>query len=134
MNKLDADIIERALEVEHKEGVNPEDWKKVNPKLLVVVDYLISLCDNLNLPLKITSIIRPKIPGVSKSNTHGEGRAFDVSVNGWTDADIRNVVFMVNRNLNVGAISAKDGLEREAVYEDGKTAGTAPHLHFQVRP
>jgi hypothetical protein len=126
-------VIERAMEIDHKEGVNPEDWKRVKENLLVLVDFVINECDKLNLPLKITSIIRPKIPGVSKTDTHAEGRAFDVSVIGWSQSDIRTMCLEVNRKLNIGAYSTKDGLEREAVYEDGFTAGKGAHIHFQVR-
>lgn len=131
MSKLK--IIESLKNLFHKEGVNHEDWHRVHPNLLVLADYVLAHCETHNLPLIITSIIRPKIKGVSVSKTHQEGRAFDASVKGWSDEDIRFLVDAVNEKLSIGAISFSDGKEREVIYEDGITAGTAPHLHFQVR-
>lgn len=128
-----ADVIERCEELEHKDGVNPGDWKKVNPKLLVVADFAINYCDNVNLPILVTSVIRPKIKGVSKTDIHSDGRAFDLSVKGWSHADIKSFVSAINNGLNVGAYSKSDGLEREAIFEDGVTAGKGAHLHLQVR-
>lgn len=127
------DIIERAMELDHKDGVNPEDWNKVNEKLLIIIEAVINHCDLHILPLKITSIIRPKIPGFSKTETHSEGRAFDISLIGWTDADARDCCHVINNKLHVGAVSASDKQEREAVFEDGLTAGKGRHIHFQSR-
>lgn len=117
----------------HKPGVNADDWDRVSSKLLVLADYLMSHCETYNLPIVITSIIRPKIKGVSKSRTHEEGRAFDISVKGWSAHDVKFLVDAVNEKHSIGAISLTDGKEREVIYEDGIKAGTAPHLHFQVR-
>lgn len=117
----------------HKEGVNKDDWDKVHPNLLVLADYVYSHCETHNLQLVITSIIRPKIPGVSKTDIHAKGRAFDVSVKGWSQEDIKFLVDSVNEKLTIGAISLRDKQEREAVYEDGVSAGRGAHLHFQVR-
>ncbi|MGE3607991.1 MAG: hypothetical protein AB7I27_00285 [Bacteriovoracaceae bacterium] len=126
------DVIANAKKLFHKPGVNSSDWDKVKPELLILIDYVISHCETYNLPLTITSIIRPKIKGISKSVTHQEGRAFDISVRGWSHEDIRFLVDNINEKFTIGAISLKDGKEREAIYEDGVNAGTAPHLHFQV--
>lgn len=126
-------IIPKLKELYHKEGVNKDDWDKVHPNLLVLADYVLSHCETYNLPLVITSIIRPKIQGVSKTDIHARGRAFDVSVKGWSQQDIQFLVDAVNEKLTIGAISLKDGQEREAVYEDGVSVGRGAHLHFQVR-
>lgn len=127
-------LIERIQEVEHKEGVNPDDWNKVHPNLLILADELISFCDNRNMPLKFTSIIRPKIQGVSKTDIHSTGRAFDISLIGWSDAEARDCAYVFNRKFKIGAISKSTGEENEVVFEDGITAGRGRHLHFQVRP
>jgi hypothetical protein len=136
-NKLTEEYIgnvtELAMELDHKDGVNPEDWKKVDPKLLIILDALVSYCDTMNLPIKITSIIRPKIEGVSKTDIHADGRAFDISLIGWTNSDARDCAHTINRTLNTGAYSLKDGLEREVVFEDGINAGQGRHLHLQCR-
>lgn len=127
------DVIKNAKGLFHKPGVNSGDWDKVKPELLILIDYVISHCDTHNLPLVITSIIRPKIPGVSKSVTHQEGRAFDISVRGWSQEGIKFLVDNINEKFTIGAISLKDGKEREAIYEDGISAGKGAHLHMQVR-
>lgn len=127
------DVIANAKKLFHKPGVNSSDWDKVKPELLILIDYVISHCETYNLPLTITSIIRPKINGVSKSVTHQEGRAFDISVRGWSHEDIKFLVDNINDKFTIGAISLKDGKEREAIYEDGVTAGLGSHIHLQCR-
>ncbi len=122
-----------AKTLRHKSEVNIQDWDKVHSDLLEILGFVVEFCVNYALPLLITSIIRPKIPGVSKSKTHEEGRAFDISVHGWSQSEIDALVSEVNEAFHVGAISLSDKKEREAVYENGVTAGTAPHIHFQVR-
>jgi hypothetical protein len=132
--KLKLEIIKRASELVHKQGVNPADWEKVKEPLLLVIDWLISRCDQTGLPIRITSIIRPKIPGVSTSTTHEDGRAFDLGLIGWSDSDARDCAHRANKELSeLGAISAKSGRQTVAVFEDGITKGTGRHLHFQVK-
>ncbi len=142
-------IIEKLKALFHKEGVNPADWENVHPNLIPIAEFVYSHCETYSLPMTITSLFRRKIPGVSKSDSHGsvgiftnergekipyKGRAFDMSIKGWSLQDVHFLRDRVNAIFNVGALSIRDGHEREAVYEDGITAGTAPHLHFQVRP
>lgn len=126
-------VIDNAKKLFHKPGVNSSDWSKVKPELLILIDYVMSHCETHNLPLVITSIIRPKIPGVSKSVTHQEGRAFDVSVRGWSQEDIDFLVSNINEKFTIGAISLTDKKEREAIYEDGIKAGVGAHIHLQCR-
>lgn len=120
----------------HTTGVDKSDWDKVTDKLKILADYVYDHCDAHQLPLVITSIIRPKIKGVSVSNTHAEGRAFDISVRGWSYEDIMFLVDCCNEDLNIGAISFSDGKEREAIFEDdvfrdGKQIKWR-HIHLQV--
>jgi hypothetical protein len=99
------------------------------------------------LNLLFTSIIREGIKGVSISKTHIEGRAFDISVKGWTDKDIFDLVFWINGIFNIGAISQSNGMENEVIYEPreywqpgdsipiGLKVGDIKkeaHLHFQT--
>jgi hypothetical protein len=128
-----ANLVDRITEIDHKEGVSPDDWSRVHPNLLILADELISFCDNRNLPLKFTSIIRPKIKGVSKTDIHADGRAFDISLIGWSDAEARDCAYTFNRKFKIGAISASSGEENEVIFEDGIAAGRGRHLHFQVR-
>lgn len=117
----------------HKAGVNRLDWDEVHSNLIVLADYVMAHCQAHKLPLIFTSIIRPMIKGVSKTDIHSKGRAFDISVKGWSIEDISTLVDAVNEKLTIGAISVRDNQEREAVYEDGVSAGNGAHLHFQVR-
>lgn len=128
------EIKERLKGLYHKEGVNKDDWDHVHPNLVYLAGYVLDHTDTYGLPMVITSIIRPKIPGVSKTDIHAKKRAFDISVKGWSVEDIEFLVNAVNEKLTIGAISIRDGKEREAVYEDGVSAGRGAHLHFQVRP
>lgn len=132
--EVSLNLIDRIQEIDHKEGVDPEDWKRVHPNLLILADEVISFCDNRNLPLKFTSVIRPRIKGTSKTDIHSTGRAFDISLIGWSDAEARDLAYIFNRKFKIGAISASTGEENEVVFEDGITAGRGRHLHFQVRP
>lgn len=128
-----AAIIERLQSLPHKTEVNPKDWERVKPNLLLIAEFLVNLCEDLGLPILFSSIIRPGIPGVSISLTHEQGRAFDISIMGWPKKIAAYIAELINDAFEVGAISFSDGKEREAVYEDGKSMGTAPCLHFQVR-
>jgi hypothetical protein len=133
MNKAEY-ILAYAPLLKHKPEVNPDDWYSVDENLLQILDHVIDFAANEDLPILITSIIRPKIPGVSKSTTHEDGRAFDLSVRGWTIKQIQKLVVEVNANFrSVGALSMKSKQSTAAVYEDGVSAGVGAHLHFQVR-
>jgi hypothetical protein len=132
------DIIEKLQALPHKEGVNKDDWKKVHPNLLVLADYVLAHTETHKLPMVISSIIRPKIPGVSKTDIHAKGRAFDLSVRGWSKEDIVFLEDAINEAFTIGAISLRDHKERECLFEDAEFNEKGdqtkwPHFHFQVR-
>lgn len=132
-------IILSLRQCEHKTGVNSMDWHKVNDKLLILAGYTLVFCKERSLPIIFTSIIRPQIKGVSKSKTHEQGRAFDLSVGGWSKAKINEFVDKINKEFKLGAVSSTDGTEREAVYEGAEFDKSGkqvkwPHLHVQCRP
>ena len=133
----------------HKDGVNPEGWRIVKAELLTLAHFYCQFCTAKNLPILITSVVRPRIEGVSVSDTHAQGRAFDASVRGWAVDDIDDILIECNKlhAPRMGAVSATDGLSRAVIFEYGqglcsipksveycKCNGAAPHLHFQVRP
>jgi len=125
------------LDLPHKDGIKIEDWEIVHSNLRVLAYELIEYTKSRNLPLVITSLIRPKIPGVSKTDIHAKGRAFDISVNGWTIDDCLMCEKYFNENYDkIGAISQETGLPRACLYENplynGK--GRGAHLHYQVKP
>lgn len=115
----------------HKEPTNPGDWENVHQSLRILAYELVEYCKSRNLPLVITSIIRPMIKGVSKTDIHSRGRAFDCSVQGWSVQDCLDCEKWMNDNYGdkFGAISISDGKKRACVYHNG----TGMHLHIQCR-
>jgi hypothetical protein len=128
-----AQIIALLKSQKHKPEVNPNDWDEVHLNLLVLGEFTVKYCVENRLPLLFTSIIRPKIKE-SLTDIHAKKRAFDISVKGWTENEINEFVGLINSTFHIGAISMRDGQEREAVYEDGISAGNGAHLHVQCRP
>lgn len=139
-------MISHLMSLPHKDGVNRSDWQKVKNNLVLMALAVAWYCYKRNLPLLFSSIIREGILGVSVSKTHIEGRAFDISVKGWTEKDILDLVLWMNETFNIGATSISDGKEREVIYEPreywkegdkipaGKKIGDIKkeaHLHIQ---
>lgn len=107
-----------------------KDFQFISPTLLETFINVIRYCQGHGLPLVITRIIDKKIPGVSKTNTHAEGRAIDISVRDWGEEDIKNIVDYFNtKYYHSGAFSLSDGNPRYMVDH----AGTARHIHIQIR-
>lgn len=138
MNELTRqDLIQRLKDAAHKDEVDRNDWDKVKPNTLILADWFLSYCEQMNLPAKFSRIIDKPIPGVSVSDSHKD-RAFDVSLIGWTDADARECAFQCNKQFHIGAISKRDGQERECVFEPREFNKKGElikerHLHFQSR-
>lgn len=63
------------------------------------------------------------------SATHREGRAFDVSVKGWTKEQIDDCVITFSQRWRHLAAIGEDGNPKLVYLHD---AGTGFHLHFQV--
>lgn len=131
------DIKDRAQKLRHKDGVYNRDWLSVKTNLLLIADWLMSFSALRGCPILITSIIRARIAGVSVSDTHEDGRAFDISVRGWLRKDIDACVEECNRALgHIGAISKSDGIKKCAIFEDDKFDASGKqikwkHIHFQ---
>ncbi len=146
-------IIPKLKKLFHKAGVNRDDWDKLHPNAVALAEYVYFHCENYNFQMVITSIKRPRISKVSKTDIHAssgfyinaegekiefEGRAWDMSVLNWQLEDIYFLRDNVNRIFSTGAYSTADGVERECVYEpaeydeNGKQTKW-PHLHFQCR-
>ena len=129
--------VQDLMNLPHKEGIKIDDWQVVHPNLRILAYELIEYCKSRNLPLVITSLIRPKIPGVSKTDIHAKARAFDLSVKDWTIDDCLLCEKYFNQNYDkIGAISQETGLPRACLYENPmyNHRGTGGHLHFQVKP
>ena len=107
-----------------------KDLQELQPEALIVLAHLARWSVNNGLgPITVTNI-KNKFRE-SKSNTHPEGRAIDVSVRNWRIDDIEAARHYMEKAVgHLGAISAKDGQRRVFVYH--KTPSGAPHIHLQV--
>ena len=129
--------IQELKELAHHKEVKVDDWDSVHANLRVLAYELIEYCKSRNLPLVIVSIIRPMIPGVSRTNIHSTGRAFDLSVMNWKLQDCLDCEKYFNGNYEkIGAIGMGDGLPRACLFESPlyNGRGTGPHMHLQVHP
>lgn len=106
----------------------------VHPLLVMVMFDMHNWCNERGLPVNWTSLIRTpernKQVG-SKSQTHPDGRAADLSVKKWEAWDIGDFVAHFNRKYkDIAAISSSTMKPTLVVYH----VGTAPHLHIQLKP
>jgi len=147
-----SEIIETLKKCNHKPGIDINDWDIVHPNLLLLAQFYLEFCTKYKLPLTFTSIIRPKIVGVSETDIHAEKRAFDTSSKGFTVDDIDSLLIDCNKEFasKIGAYKSMDGhlVPRAVIYEHNQgscilpTRGIEyaklnenafPHFHFQVR-
>lgn len=102
--------------------------------LLFIVTDIISFCDKRGMPVVITRTVDNMIPGVSKTNTHAEGRAVDFRVFEWKASDRDALLEYINNKYASAYGTGPAGMPPKAlIYEDGQTRGTGPHLHAQIR-
>ena len=121
--------IDFLLAQRHKPEVDRTDWMNVNKNLIDLAVAYSGYCIFHNIEVCFTSIIRPMIPGVSKTNIHAAGRAFDASARGWnTDLMDNFLKDGNNRFKDVAAISLADNQPRAFLFH-----GDILHLHAQVR-
>jgi len=112
----------------------PEDMGDlllIKPVLLYVFSMINIYCLSKGLPLQVTRVIGEKIPNVSISTSHAEGRAMDLSVKGWSLGEVDSFVDYFNEKFSwkYGAVSFSDGKARLIVYH----FGTEKHIHVQCR-
>lgn len=113
-----------------------EDFAFMSPKLMLMWAFINNWCADRNLDFRVTSMIRS--PEYDKqlgaaSTTHQEGRAFDMSLRGFSYQDVQDLIDVVAKNFsNIGAISRSSGTSRPiVVHKNHDGAGT--HAHLQVR-
>ena len=117
---------------ECKDDVDLEDLKDLQPAMWVLFTSALLYCKEHNILLVITSINSDRKNINSVSTTHEEGRAVDISTNGWPDLHINRLCYRLNRDHgDIAAISAKDLIPRAAIYHN---SGYGAHIHLQVRP
>jgi len=117
-------------------NVKPEvdimDVTMIHENLMILLTAFIMWCHQHGKPAVVTSMISDKVYG-RVSRTHAEGRAFDISVKGWSPKEIEKFVNYFNRTFKeIAAISKSDLKPRAAVYH--QVEGNAPHIHLQVKP
>ena len=112
---------------EVKDGVNINDLKKLNNKLLYMFGKVCGYCDTHNLPLTITSIFSDRENVKRKSNTHETFRAIDIRSRDWSEQQILDFETWCNIEFKEIAAIRKDGSTRAALYHNR-------HIHLQVRP
>jgi len=116
---------------ETKRGINLEDLKMIHPNLLIIFTQVVLYTQEFDLPLEITSLRGDRKNIKTTSRTHSEGRAFDMSVRGWTSVDVSKFVNYLNLNYTeYGAISKSDLKSRLAIFHN---SGYGDHIHVQVR-
>jgi hypothetical protein len=117
-----------------KNALKVNDVRFFTPNLLAVLAYVVDFCNHRKIPCIITSGIRSieenRAVG-AKSMTHVEGRAFDISVKGFSVDEIDDLVIECNsRFASIAAISSETGLPVCARF---KNNGHGDHIHFQVK-
>lgn len=111
-----------------KDDVNSKDLEQLKPATWILLSVVVLYCERWDLPLKITSLISDRENVKAVSTTHETGRAFDISVKGWTEKHIHRFCYFVNLNYTeIAAISSSDGKKRAAVFHNN-------HIHLQVKP
>lgn len=137
----------------HSKGVSQADWEHVAVELLKLGEAFMDFADDHVLPVSITSLIRPKITGVSETDIHAQRRAFDASAKLWKSFHIHGLLRSVNVRFAsvMGAVSLRDGVPRAVIFETASQKfhddapedvrvyikvrpGVKDHFHFQVRP
>lgn len=115
-----------------KEGIDPTDMHGLDPKLLIIWGHFLMFANRNNLPVEVTNISHKF--RFSKSSTHPEGRAIDISSRGWQQTDIDNVIEYVEKVAgHYGAYSIRDHRQRPVIhhelFQDGVSMGA--HFHLQ---
>ena len=108
------------------------DLMLIHPILLWIFADINMWAYERALPVVITRVVDERIEGVSKTDIHKDGRAIDISLRGWQEPDIKEVVYIFNAKYSemYGAFSLSDNQPRLIPDVDH---GTAPHLHIQIR-
>jgi hypothetical protein len=112
-----------------KEGCDPNEFTYLHPILLHIFFDLVSWAIHKKLPIVVTRMVDGMIPGISISDTHGQGRAIDFSIIGWTTNDMDACQEYINDKYaeDFGAIGITDGIKKCLKFHDG----TALHGHVQ---
>ncbi len=110
-----------------------DDIMFLQVETLIIYTSLLMFARQRNLPVKITSVFSDRLNVKSKSRTHEDFRAIDISTMGWREKDALDAVTFLNeKHKDIAAISASDLKPRAAIYHNYENQGS--HLHLQSRP
>ena len=117
--------------IEYKNDKARETYPNIKEALKDAVYWCSQWAEKRKLPFVITRAIDERIPNVSVSDTHIEGRAVDISVKGWTTDLIDDFIADANKEFaeKIGAYSLTDGKPRFVIFH----VGVGPHFHAQIR-
>lgn len=118
------------MRVIFKDREDMKHLERIHPNLWYLLGCFVKYASDRNLPVIITSIIRPRL-AMSVSDTHAQGRAIDISCRGWPiDQCLEAVDFFKDRYYDIGAISKETKEPAPLVYHKGNEW----HFHLQVKP
>ena len=104
----------------------------LSPAIMLILADLILYCEQNQLPCVISDAVTDLTEDQALnrvSSTHREGRAFDLSLKGWTRDqwnDCRRI--MASKYRHLAAVDAQGEPNLIVVHD----AGTGNHMHFQV--
>ena len=120
----------KTFDLKREPGAELEDMLIMKGSLQIMLGFLTTFCEMNKLPCKITNISHKF--SVSKSLTHPQGRAADISVKDWSILQVHDCIeYLESKSdiLGIGAYSLSDGKRRVAIHHD---AGLGSHIHIQV--
>lgn len=107
---------------------------EMSPIAIAIMFDMLYYCQVNSLPFIVTSTkttLEEDIELNRKSATHREGRAFDISVNGWKKQDIEEFDNYFSFTKSQYAAISKETLDKQLIVYH---VGTAAHLHVQIHP
>jgi hypothetical protein len=114
--------------IEFKKGVKANEVGQLHPSLFHILSQINLYCYSYGIPLTITSLKSDRDKIKEQSQTHDQGRAFDIRTSSIPPLHRARLVSKLNRAYkNMGAIGSKSGASVVALDEND-------HIHIQVRP
>ncbi len=110
---------------------NISELQYISPWLLIILADVVLWAKQRSLPVVITSIVREEDDGISESTTHQEGRAIDLSVRGWSQANIENLAKYLNDKYGKKIGTSPAG--KPTIVCKYHNNGNGWHFHLQVR-
>lgn len=103
------------------------ELQEIDPRLFIILADVNFWANSHNLECTITRLIDGMIEGVSKTDIHSTGRAFDMRSLPWPEIEKKNLIDYINKKY-----AEKWGTGPQELCVILHT-GTAEHFHFQVK-